>query len=151
PDLGAGRVLHSAVALPDGRVLVTGGEAADGSATGAELLDAAARRWEPAAAAPAPRMAAAAVVLPGGAVMVSGGVGRDGLATGAASRALAGTDDYPASLRNAAQDSLVDPWGFYNRECTSFAAWRLARDGHPITNWMRGGHFGNAWHWAANA
>ena len=33
-------------------------------------------------------------------------------------RALAGVDDYPANLKNAAQDALVDPWRFYNREGT---------------------------------
>lgn len=34
-------------------------------------------------------------------------------------------DDYPAQWRNVAQDSVVDTWGEYNRECTSFVAWRL--------------------------
>lgn len=48
-------------------------------------------------------------------------------------RAYAGTDDYPAQWRNAAQDSLVDTWGYYNRECTSFVAWRLhARNGFEM-------------------
>ncbi|MFC3454818.1 hypothetical protein [Amycolatopsis speibonae] len=36
--------------------------------------------------------------------------------------AAAGTDDYPAPWRSAAQDSLLDSWGYYNRECTSFVA-----------------------------
>jgi surface antigen len=35
-------------------------------------------------------------------------------------------DDYPAVWRNAAQDSELDNWGEFNRECTSFAAWALA-------------------------
>lgn len=35
-------------------------------------------------------------------------------------------DDYPVDLKSAAKDSLRDPWGFHNRECTSFTAWRLA-------------------------
>src|SRR2546429_1057885 len=57
--------------------------------------------------------------------------------------ALAGTDDYPISisgchyasnpggsaftcnLKNAASNTLIDPWKEYNRECTSFVAWRL--------------------------
>jgi surface antigen len=34
-------------------------------------------------------------------------------------------DDYPAKWRNARQDSLLDQWLEYNRECTSFAAWAL--------------------------
>lgn len=34
-------------------------------------------------------------------------------------------DDYPDYLKNAAPDSLVDPWQFYNRECVSFVAWRI--------------------------
>ncbi|MEW4355058.1 SH3 domain-containing protein [Streptococcus pneumoniae] len=35
-------------------------------------------------------------------------------------------DDYPAHLKNAAQDTIVDPWTMYNRECTSFVAYRLS-------------------------
>jgi surface antigen len=43
-----------------------------------------------------------------------------------ATPAIAGTDDYPAVWRNAAPDTLVDSWGEFNRECTSFAAFRLS-------------------------
>src|SRR6185503_6732012 len=57
------------------------------------------------------------------------------------------SDDYPTWLRNAPKDSLVDPWGFYSRECTSFVAYRLNRDGHDFRNVMRGQRFGNAAHW----
>jgi surface antigen len=35
-------------------------------------------------------------------------------------------DDYPAQWRNVAQDSVFDSWGYPNRQCTSFVAWRLA-------------------------
>lgn len=42
-------------------------------------------------------------------------------------------DDYPAYLRNAWMDSLVDPWREYNRECTSFVAWALhSRNGFEM-------------------
>jgi peptidoglycan hydrolase CwlO-like protein len=34
-----------------------------------------------------------------------------------------GNGGYPMSLCNAPQDSINDPWGFPNRECTSFAYW----------------------------
>lgn len=34
-------------------------------------------------------------------------------------------DDYPANLKNARQDAIVDEWGEFNRECTSFVAWAL--------------------------
>lgn len=34
-------------------------------------------------------------------------------------------DNYPSTWRSAAQDSLVDSWGYYNRECTSWTAWAL--------------------------
>ena len=62
-------------------------------------------------------------------------------------------DDYPASLLAIPQDSRMDPWGFLNRECVSFVAWRMNRDGGAgsFTNGMRGGKWGNAEHWAANA
>lgn len=66
-------------------------------------------------------------------------------------------DDYPAGLKNAAKDALVDPWTFYNRECTSFVAWRLnSVNGANFTNVMSGpngqsGRFGNADNWGPNA
>lgn len=61
-------------------------------------------------------------------------------------------NDYPVNLKNAALDALVDPWGFYNRECTSFVAWRMnSANQIAFTNNMRGGHWGNATEWAANA
>jgi surface antigen len=42
-------------------------------------------------------------------------------------------DDYPAELKNAAQDSRLDPWLEYNRECTSFVAWALhSRNGFDM-------------------
>lgn len=63
-----------------------------------------------------------------------------------------GTNDYPSSLATAAQDSVVDPWGFYNRECVSFVAWRLNNDnGLAFSNNMNNGHFGFAYQWKQNA
>ncbi len=71
----------------------------------------------------------------------------------------AGTgDDYPSNLKTAQLDSLTDPWAFFNRECTSFAAWRLnqqsGRTSAPwaFTNYMAGPnrtavHFGFAYQW----
>lgn len=38
-------------------------------------------------------------------------------------------DDYPSKWRNAAADSVVDNWRYYNRECVSFVAWRLSQEG----------------------
>ncbi|MFJ9785786.1 CHAP domain-containing protein [Amycolatopsis sp. NPDC101161] len=47
--------------------------------------------------------------------------------------AEAGADDYPATWRNASMDSMIDSWGMYNRECTSFVAWRLhSRNGFEM-------------------
>src|SRR3954454_219192 len=66
--------------------------------------------------------------------------------------AASGVDDYPARLKNAAQDSLVDPWQFYNRECTSFVAWRLNSENQVAFNdFWRGAHWGNASNWRAAA
>jgi surface antigen len=62
--------------------------------------------------------------------------------------AASGVDDYPSRLRNAAQDSLVDPWLFYNRECTSFVAWRLNSENQvAFDNYWQGEHWGNASNW----
>ena len=57
-------------------------------------------------------------------------------------------DDYPYKGQ-----SDVDPWGFYKGYCTSFAAWRMNRNAGmgSFTNFMDGGHFGDAGNWGANA
>ena len=70
------------------------------------------------------------------------------LALLAPSVVTASGDDYPSRLKNAAQDSLVDPWLFYNRECTSFVAWRLNHDNNvDFYNYWRGVHWGDASNW----
>lgn len=61
-------------------------------------------------------------------------------------------DDYPSSLNAKGKDQLVDPWRFYNRECTSFVAWRItSADQFPSFNdfWLT--HWGNASNWKAAA
>ncbi len=66
-----------------------------------------------------------------------------------ASYARVGANDYPSRLRNAPQDSLVDPWLFYSRECTSFVAWRLNNDaGVPFWNYYLDVHWGDASNWS---
>ncbi|QLQ11515.1 MAG: CHAP domain-containing protein [Nocardioidaceae bacterium] len=65
-----------------------------------------------------------------------------------AADAKPGTDDYPAKLKNARQDALVDPWLFYNRQCTSFVAWRLNNDnGVDFDNYYGGIRWSNASNW----
>src|SRR5256885_13063004 len=71
--------------------------------------------------------------------------------------ARAGTDDYPSNLKSPQQDTVVDQWGFYNRECTSFAAFRTANHVNSnFNNTMRGpngksGRVGKPDNWAADA
>ncbi len=62
-------------------------------------------------------------------------------------------DDYPEKYKNAAKDSLVDEWNFYNRECTSFTAWCLnSRNGVHFTNQYGGAlRWGNAMYWGTVA
>ncbi|MBP7857510.1 MAG: CHAP domain-containing protein [Candidatus Saccharimonadales bacterium] len=55
---------------------------------------------------------------------------------------------YPAYLDNAAQDSLVDPWGMYNRECVSYTAWKVFQTYGYMPYW---GGVGNANQWPGNA
>ncbi len=71
---------------------------------------------------------------------------------------------YPTYLANAAHDSLIDPWGMYNRECVSYAAWRVhskfvlgqsSRDMPTNWPWYYGsygkGYGGNARDWLGDA
>lgn len=42
-------------------------------------------------------------------------------------------DDYPERYKDRPQDSVIDQWGEYNRECTSFVAWALySRNGFTM-------------------
>ncbi|SDW46436.1 CHAP domain-containing protein [Marininema mesophilum] len=50
-----------------------------------------------------------------------------------------------------ASTSGVDAWGFYNRQCTSFVAWRMNQHGKKFSNMMRGGRWGDATNWDNNA
>ena len=62
--------------------------------------------------------------------------------------AASGVDDYPARLKAARLDALVDPWQFYNRECTSWVAWRLNSENRVAFNdYWQGVHWGNASNW----
>lgn len=55
---------------------------------------------------------------------------------------------YPAVWDNAPQDSMIDDWGMYNRECVSYTAWKVYERYGYMPYW--GGH-GNAneWPWSA--
>jgi surface antigen len=57
-----------------------------------------------------------------------------------------GNGGYPMVWCNAAQDSEVDSWGMYNRECVSFAAWKASENGHYVPYGL-----GNANQWPAGA
>jgi surface antigen len=64
------------------------------------------------------------------------------LSTAFSSSAYAAGDDYPwrTSTTNAA-----DRWGFTQRQCVSFVAWREAQAGHPVSNFTQ--HWGSAYNW----
>lgn len=73
-------------------------------------------------------------------------------------RAHADTGGYPYWNKPSCADGkcTADPYGFYYRECTSFAAWKLNQLGIAFTNNMVGpngsrGHFGSADNWANNS
>jgi len=70
------------------------------------------------------------------------------LALVVAPSAFAGVDDYPAPWRAPTpMDHMLDSWGQWNRECTSFCAWRLhSRNGFEIP-WA----FGYATTWGTHA
>jgi surface antigen len=56
--------------------------------------------------------------------------------------AQASGDDYPYRGDTV---NRADRWGFTTRQCVSFAAWRLAQNGHPLSN--VGNAWGSAYHW----
>lgn len=59
-----------------------------------------------------------------------------------------GHGGYPSYLDNAAQDTVVDPWGMFNRECVSYTAWKVQETYGDMPNW---GGRGNAIQWIGDA
>lgn len=55
---------------------------------------------------------------------------------------------YPSVWANAPQDSIIDSWGMYNRECVSYTAWKVWSTGRYMPYW---GGRGNANQWDDNA
>jgi surface antigen len=55
---------------------------------------------------------------------------------------------YPARWDNAPQDSTVDSWGMYSRECVSYAAWKVYQTYGNMPYW---GGVGNANQWVNDA
>lgn len=59
-----------------------------------------------------------------------------------------GHGGYPAVWNNAGQDTMVDNWGMYNRECVSYAAWKVYQTYGYMPYW---GGSGNANQWPGDA
>ena len=51
---------------------------------------------------------------------------------------------YPSVWANAEQDTIVDNWGLYNRECVRYTAWKVASTGRYVPHF---GGAGNANQW----
>ncbi|MCW2674037.1 MAG: hypothetical protein JWP14_2626 [Frankiales bacterium] len=62
--------------------------------------------------------------------------------TTSAAPAVRTGNDYPYA---GATTNATDKWGFTERQCVSFTAWRLARNGHPLDNATQ--NWGSALHW----
>lgn len=72
-SMATARAGHSAVVLPDGRVLVSGGWTGERATSSAEIYDPATARWMPAGEMTAARASHSAVSLPDGRVLITGG------------------------------------------------------------------------------
>ncbi len=59
-----------------------------------------------------------------------------------------GHGGYPAVWGNAPMDSTFDSWGMYNRECVSYAAWKVYQTYGYMPYW---GGVGNANQWPGDA
>jgi len=57
-------------------------------------------------------------------------------------------DTYPSPWCSASQDSMIDSWGMFNRECVSYTAWKVAESGRYMPYW---GGQGNANQWDDDA
>ncbi len=73
-SLAAGRNLHTATLLPNGQVLVAGGEGSSGALASSELFDPATGTWSPTGSLANARFWHTATLLPNGQVLVAGGL-----------------------------------------------------------------------------
>lgn len=67
---------------------------------------------------------------------------------GSVPKGIPGGGGYPGAWAFAPQDSIIDSWGMYNRECVSFTAWKVWSTGRYMPYW---GGRGNANQWDDNA
>lgn len=58
-----------------------------------------------------------------------------------------GTGSYPWAGAQPFPNYSVDPWGFYVRQCTSYAAWKRAAMGQPVPVYGNRGYQANAGDW----
>src|SRR5262249_14370205 len=77
-SLNVARRNHTATALPDGRVIIIGGDNLDGAVREAEILDPSSRTVALVGALQTARTQHAATLLPDGRVLVTGGAGQQG-------------------------------------------------------------------------
>ena len=68
-----GRLMHTATLLPNGKVLVVGGDTASGATATTEIFDPATNSWSYAQSVPAARFSHTATLLSSGRVLVTGG------------------------------------------------------------------------------
>ncbi|HSX05601.1 MAG TPA: CHAP domain-containing protein [Candidatus Saccharimonadales bacterium] len=59
-----------------------------------------------------------------------------------------GHGGYPSRWDNAPQDSMIDSWGMYNKECVSYTAWKVYQTYGYMPYW---GGQGNANQWPGDA
>jgi surface antigen len=59
-----------------------------------------------------------------------------------------GHGGYPAVWNNSPQDSTIDSWGMFNRECVSYTAWKVFQTYGYMPYW---GGVGNANQWPGDA
>ena len=55
-----------------------------------------------------------------------------------------GGGGYPGTWAYAEQDTIVDNWGLYNRECVSYTAWKVASTGRFVPHFAGAGN-ANQW------
>ena len=67
---------------------------------------------------------------------------------GSVPRGIPGGGGYPGAWAFAPQDSIIDTWGMYNRECVSYTAWKVWSTGRYMPYW---GGVGNANQWPGDA
>jgi hypothetical protein len=140
-SLGQARLAHTATLMPNGKVLVAGGESFFGTVfpTSAEVYDPAAGKWSPTLPLLSGRSAHITVLLPNGKILVAGGLNTSDTGPNTELFDPASAVATPTLLTPPTQVAGAIEFRFRNTPGLSFTVLSTTNLAVPLNNWTSAG------------